>query len=340
VKPIELYRRMARARALELALGDLWRQGRISGEMHLGTGEEAVAAAVTAHLRPGDALALDHRPTTFMAARGLDLVPILKECLGRQDGLCHGHGGHMHLMSRDDLTAASGIVGSSGPAGAGFALAAKLLRPGSVAVAVCGEGAVNQGMLMESMNLAVAWKLPLVFVCKDNRWAITTESRSVTGGDLVQRALGFGLQAERVDGLDVEATAAAVDRAVTRARRREGPSFIVTECARLDGHLLGDTLLRIAHSPVAEGSEVLGKAIGDAITKPGGGIGARAASLFAMTVKLQRVKQDARGKAHDPIIVARRRLQREHVDVEAVEAEIHAEIERAVDAATDGAADA
>ena len=165
---LDLYRAMARARAFELLQAELWEQGLISGEMHLGTGEEAIAAGITAHLEPGDAVALDHRPTPVLTLLGVDPVRMLKEELGREDGLCRGNGGHMHLFSKEHLAASSGIVGSSGPLAAGFALAAKHLRPRSLAVAFFGDGAANQGVLMESLNIAALWKLPLILVCENN----------------------------------------------------------------------------------------------------------------------------------------------------------------------------
>ena len=159
-----LYRQMLRSRLFEEAVKRLWEEGLISGEMHLAIGEEAIAAAVVAHLGDGDAMALDHRGTPLLLMRGVDPVLLLREFLGQADGLCSGHGGHMHLYSRQHLAASSGIVGASGPAGVGFGLAAQYLRPGTCAVAFFGEGAMNQGMLLESMNLAVAWNLPVFFV--------------------------------------------------------------------------------------------------------------------------------------------------------------------------------
>ena len=195
-----LFRQMARARAFEDAISALWRAGRISGEMHLGTGEEAVAAGVVASLRPGDAVALDHRPTPVLTMLGVDLAGMLAEMLGMESGIQRGRAGHMHLMSRKLLAASSGIVGSSAPLGAGFALSGRALRPGSVAVAFFGDGAMNQGMLLETLNLAAAWSLPLLLVCKDNGWAITTRTDTVTGGDPVARARGFGLETVDVDG--------------------------------------------------------------------------------------------------------------------------------------------
>lgn len=252
----DLYRRMARARFCEEALADLWERGLISGEMHLGVGEEAVAAGVVIHLEEGDAMALDHRSTPPLVARGIDLLPLFLEMLGHEEGLCGGRGGHMHLFSRELLSASSGIVGSSAPLGAGFAIAAQYLNPGRVAVSFFGEGACNQGMLLETLNLAVAWKLPLVLVCKDNRWAITTRSRSVTGGNLVRRARAFGMPAWSVDGTRVEKVWAAAARAVDRARAGRGPSFILASCPRIEGHFLGDPLLRVYREPLRQTMEI------------------------------------------------------------------------------------
>lgn len=252
----KLYREMARMRFFEEALADLWNRGLISGEMHLGIGEEAVVAGVLDHLEEGDALALDHRSTPPLVARGVNMVSLFLEMLGDERGLCGGRGGHMHLFSREHLAASSGIVGSSAPLGAGFALAAQYLNPGRVAVAFFGEGAANQGMLLESLNLAAAWKLPLVFVCKDNRWAITTRSRSVTGGNLLRRARSFGMPASRVDGTRVERVWKAAGKAVGRARAGRGPSFILASCPRMEGHFLGDPMLRVFREPLRQTREI------------------------------------------------------------------------------------
>ncbi len=252
----DLYRRMARARFCEEALADLWERGLISGEMHLGVGEEAVAAGVVAHLVEGDAMALDHRSTPPLVARGIDLLPLFLEMLGHEDGLCGGRGGHMHLFCRELLSASSGIVGSSAPLGAGFAVAAQYLKAGRVAVSFFGEGACNQGMLLEALNLAAAWRLPLVLVCKDNRWAITTRSRSVTGGNLLRRARSFGIPARRVDGTRVDKVWEAAAWAVGRARAGRGPSFILASCPRMEGHFLGDPLLRVFREPIRQTMEI------------------------------------------------------------------------------------
>jgi pyruvate dehydrogenase E1 component alpha subunit len=330
---MDLYRDMALARAFELALAELWQAGRISGEMHLGTGEEAIAAGIVAHLRQGDAVALDHRPTPVLTLIGVDLVAMLREMLGREDGLCRGRGGHMHLFSPEHLAASSGIVGSSGPLAAGFALAAKHLRPGSVAVAFFGDGAVNQGMLLESFNLAAAWTLPLLFVCKDNKWAITTKSAAVTAGNLLQRAAGFGLVAEEVDGMDAMAVWQAAQSAIGRARRGKGPSFLLARCSRLDGHLLGDALVRAAQAPSREDTQDMRKLLSAAVTRGGGGVTARAKSLLGMMRLVGQVRGDRRDTRRDPLVAARNALKGRQEEVERIEHEIAEKVAEAVERA-------
>jgi pyruvate dehydrogenase E1 component alpha subunit len=272
------YRQMLRCRLFEEAARDLWQQGSISGEMHLGLGEEAIVVGVLAHLRDDDAMALDHRSTPPLVARGVDLTLLIKELVGSPDGLCSGRGGHMHLFSRQHLAASSGIVGASAPAAAGFALAGQLLRPQSVAVAFFGEGAMNQGMVMEAMNLAVAWKLPVLFVCKDNDWAITTRSSTVTGGRLMARAASFDMATRKVAGWKVEEVWSAAERLIRRARRGRGPSFLLAECAHLEGHFLGDPLLRVVRRPLQEMRQLAGP-LARAATAKGVSLGGRAASL-------------------------------------------------------------
>lgn len=240
-----LYLQMCRIRCAEEALERLWRDGRISGEMHLGLGEEAVVAGVVGRLEPGDALALDYRSTPPLVARGVDLTAIVSELIGSPNGLCGGRAGHMHLMSKEHLAAASGIVGAPGPLACGFGLAARNERTGGVAVAFFGDGAVNEGMLMESLNLAAAWQLPVVFVCKDNRWAVTTRSAVLTGGGLRRRLAAFGMPVLTVDGTDVEKVDRAASRSLGRARAGHGPSVLLVRCARLDGHFAGDPSARL-----------------------------------------------------------------------------------------------
>ncbi len=338
METLDLYRTATRARAFELALAELWQRGRISGEMHLGTGEEAIAAGVAAHLRAGDAVALDHRPTPMLVALGVDLVRLLREMLGSPDGLCRGRGGHMHLFSREHLAASSGIVGAAGPLGAGFALAAKRLRPGALAVAFFGDGAANQGMLMESMNLAVAWKLPLLFVCKDNGWAITTRSEAMTGGALTERARAFGLEADSADGGDLAAIHDAAGRAVARVRRNGGPFFLHASCPRLDGHFLGDPMVRMAKHPVSDGAETFGKVVAAAVSPRGGSVAARASGVVHLLDSLRHARLADREGRGDPLVRARRALADRRADLERIDGEVAAEVDGAVAAALGGEA--
>jgi len=247
-----LYTLMLKSRLFEEAIAKLWHDGLISGEMHLGTGEEAIITGVVTHLRDGDSMALDHRGTAAMLIRGVDPVLILYELLGHPKGLCGGMGGHMHLFSKEYLAASSGIVGAAGPTAAGFALAAQYLRPGTVTTAFFGEGAMNQGMLMESINLASVWNLPVLFVCKNDSWSITTESAKMTGGELNERVRGFGVPVVEVDGLDVLAMWKAAYDAIERARSGQGPTFLHAHCVHLEGHFLGYQLKRIIRSPIKD----------------------------------------------------------------------------------------
>ena len=269
VDPWHLYTLMLSSRLFEEATARLWHEGLISGELHLGTGEEAVVAGIVSHLREGDAMALDHRGSAALLMRGLDPRLLLHEMLGHPQGLCGGAGGHMHLFAPGLLAASSGIVGASGPAGVGFALAAELLRPGTVAIAFFGEGAMNQGMVMESLNLAAAWKLPVLFACKDDGWSITTRSPAVTGGTLEERARGLGVPAVDVDGLDAAAVCQAAGEAIERARAGGGPAFLRARCVHLEGHFLGFPLIRMVRDPLKESPAIVGP-LGRALFTPGG----------------------------------------------------------------------
>ncbi|MBY8986270.1 MAG: thiamine pyrophosphate-dependent dehydrogenase E1 component subunit alpha [Candidatus Lokiarchaeota archaeon] len=255
----QLYRMMLRSRLFENAVTDLWEKGKISGEMHLGTGEEAIIAGVISQLEEGDAIAIDHRGTPPLIMRGIDPVLLLLEFLGHSQGLCAGQGGHMHLFSKEDLIATSGIVGSSGPAATGFALALQYQKKKNIAVAFFGEGAINQGMMLESMNLASAWNLPVLFVCKDNDWSITTISENVTGGSLIERAKGFGIEGYEVNGTDAEAVWKLLSEIIPKMREEGGPQFIHAHCVHLEGHYLGDLLVRTSRNPnmLAETTEPL-----------------------------------------------------------------------------------
>jgi pyruvate dehydrogenase E1 component alpha subunit len=294
--------------------------------MHLGTGEEAIIAGVVSQLREEDAMALDHRGTSALLMRGVDPILILHELLGHPEGLCGGMGGHMHLFSKQHLAASSGIVGAEGPTAAGFALAAQTLRPGTVAVAFFGDGAVNQGMLMESMNLASVWNLPVLFVCKDDSWAITTQSAGVTGGNLNERAKGLGVPAVEVDGLDVLAVWEVAHDAIERARSGHGPAFLHARCVHLEGHFLGFQLLRIIRAPLKEMPKIA-VPLTKSFLKPGGAsLRERITGIKAVTASVLSALRDPRqDPADDPLTRARKTIISEPARLQELEDRIEKE---------------
>ncbi len=303
----QLYRQMCRIRAVERAVAALWRAGLVAGEMHLGSGEEATVAGVLAHLEDGDALSVDYRSTPPFVARGVSPAALLHEVLGHPQGLDGGRGGHMHLLSPDHLAASTGIVGAPLPVACGLGLAAQQAGAGRVCVALFGDGAVNEGMAMESLNLASVWRLPILFVCKDNRWAVTTRSRAVTGGGLTRRARGLGLPVEHVDGTDVTSVWRASGRALARARRGRGPTFLVADVERLEGHFLGDPLVRVAGEASAFREQV-GPLVAAMRDSRGAPPAARARSLLGMTATIGAAVVDRVRPRRDPLARTRRLL--------------------------------
>jgi pyruvate dehydrogenase E1 component alpha subunit len=329
----DLYRLMLRSRLFEQAVIQLWDDGKISGEMHLAIGEEAIAAGVVGQIQHGDALALDHRGTPPLIMRGVDPTLILLEFLGQSEGLCAGMGGHMHLFSRPHLTASSGIVGASAPAAVGFALSARYLRPGKIAVAFFGEGAMNQGMVMESFNLAASWELPVLFICKDNELAITTLSSSVTSGSLIDRAKSFGMNATEIDGSDVLAVWNAAKSALKHARKGDGPSYLHMHCRRPEGHFLGDPLIRIARHPVKEMKELAGPLLKSVTKKKGTSLGQRAGSLRSVSSLLGKTVKSQLFKEKDPLELLRQKIAADKERLKRIEREVKEEIQAAVNKA-------
>jgi TPP-dependent pyruvate/acetoin dehydrogenase alpha subunit len=323
-----LYGLMLKSRLFENAIAQLWKDGLISGEMHLGTGEEAVIAGVVSQLKEGDAMALDHRGTAAMLLRGVDPVLILRELLGRPDGLCGGMGGHMHLFSKEHLAASSGIVGSEGPSAAGFALAAQALRRGTVAVAFFGDGAMNQGMLMESMNLAAVWKLPVLFVCKDDSWAITTKSDRATGGGLSDRARGLGLLPFDVDGADVRRVWEVAREAIEKVRSGRGPAFLHARCVHFEGHFLGFQLLRVIRDPLREVPRIAIPLMGSFLRPGGAPARERLAGMGMVLSSIWDTLHDSRQEASsDPLVRARTALRTEPARLKALEDDVAHEID-------------
>ena len=247
----EMYGRMVTARYYEERLQEEYLEGKqpafdisaglIPGELHLAAGQEAAAAGVCAHLHDDDTVTAPHRPHHVAIAKGVDLDRMTAEIFGRRTGLSKGKGGHMHLFDQDVNFAGSGIIAEGCPPAVGAALAAKKRGEDSVAVAYLGEGAINQGGFLESLNLASVHNLPVVFVIEDNDWAISMPKERVTDVENgAQRADGFDMHGTRVDHDDAVAVYEAAGEAVGRARDGNGPTLLEVQVHRRMGHFMGD----------------------------------------------------------------------------------------------------
>lgn len=215
--------------------------GPVPGEMHLAAGQEPVAVGVCAHLRREDTLTGTHRPHHFAIAKGVPLNTMAAEIFGKATGLGRGKGGHMHLFDPEHKFGCSGIIAAGLPPACGAALAAKKRGQDRVAVAFFGEGAANAGTFHESLNLAARWKLPVVFVCEDNKYAISVEkSVSTAIASNADRAVAYGMPGVRVEHNDALEVFEVAGEAVARARRGQGPSLVEVKTDRYMGHFQGD----------------------------------------------------------------------------------------------------
>jgi pyruvate dehydrogenase E1 component alpha subunit len=238
---MRMYRRMVMIRLFEEQVNELYTRALMPGLAHLYVGEEAVAVGICEALRPTDYITSTHRGHGHCVAKGASPNRMFAELLGKKLGYCKGKGGSMHIA--DPATGnlgANAIVGGSTGIATGAALSAKRLGTGQVAVCFFGEGALGQGVLYEVMNLAALWKLPVIYVCENNLYNEYTHYSETTAGDILARGMAFGVHAESVDGQDVRAVYAAAQRLVDRARKGEGPAFLVCNTYRYTGHHVGD----------------------------------------------------------------------------------------------------
>lgn len=235
------YLTMVRMRRFEEACLAGVASGEIHGEVHLGIGQEAIAAGMVGFLTDQDALVSTHRNHLHALAKGVAVYPLLAEVFEKETGLCGGFGGHMHIFDLPRRFSTTGIVGSTLPVALGHAYAAHLSDRGSVAVGVSGDGGANAGGFHEALNIAGAWHLPLVVLIENNEWAISVpfEEASATP-TLAERATSYQAWGKRVDGLDVLAVAAAFGEAVAHARSGHGPAILEATCYRFRGHYEGD----------------------------------------------------------------------------------------------------
>jgi len=239
---LEMYRRMIRIREFELAAMELFKRGQAKGAMHPYIGQEASGVGVCMALRRDDLIAGTHRSHGHNIAKGADTKKMMAEILGKETGYCKGRGGSMHIAAFETGSlGALAVVGSGIPLAVGAALAFKMRGEDRVAVPFTGEGGSNTGNWHECLNMASIWDLPVVFVLENNHWAVSTRVDSVVKvKDLSIRAQSYGIPGIRVDGFDVLAVYEAAIEAVTRARRGEGPTLLVTESYRFEGHYAGE----------------------------------------------------------------------------------------------------
>ena len=248
---VDMYETLVKIRRFEERIRELYladklpafdiAAGLIPGEMHLAAGQEPVAVGMRPHLKDGDAITATHRPHHVAIAQGVDLKKMTAEIFGRDTGLGHGKGGHMHLFSVEPNFGCSGIVGEGIPVAVGAAMAFRHRGTDNVALSFFGEGAANQGSFHESLNLAALWRLPVVFVCEDNAYAISVPKTASTAiADNSDRAAAYGIPGVLVADNDPVAVYEVMGEAIARARRGDGPSLIEVKTDRLWGHFEGD----------------------------------------------------------------------------------------------------
>jgi len=238
---LRMYGQMVAIREFEEHANDLYLRALMPGLTHLYEGEEAVAVGICSALRPDDYVTSTHRGHGHCLAKGAKPDRMFAELLGKEAGYCRGKGGSMHIA--DPATGnlgANAIVGGSAGIATGAAFAAKMLGNGRICICFFGEGALGQGLLYEVMNMASLWKLPVVYVCENNMYNEYTHYSETTAGEVLARPAAFGIPGESVDGQDVRGVYQVASRLVERARKGEGPSFLLANTYRYRGHHVGD----------------------------------------------------------------------------------------------------
>jgi pyruvate dehydrogenase E1 component alpha subunit len=236
-----MYQQMLKIRTFEEHVNELYTSAKMPGLAHLYIGEEAIAVGVCEALRKDDYITSTHRGHGHCLAKGATLDKMFCELLGKAPGYCGGKGGSMHIADQDTGNlGANAIVGGSAAIATGAAFSSKRLGNGRVAVCFFGEGALGQGVLYESMNMAQLWKLPVVYVCENNLYNEYTHHSETTAGSMKARAEAFGLLTVEVDGQNVREVHETAKGLVERARRGDGPAFMLCHTYRYLGHHVGD----------------------------------------------------------------------------------------------------
>lgn len=238
---LHVYQQMAKIRAFEEKVNELYQSAKMPGLAHLYSGQEAVAVGVCETLRRDDYITSTHRGHGHCLAKGASIDRMFAELLGKEAGYCRGKGGSMHIADPESGNlGANAIVGGSAGIATGAAFSAKMRGSDQVAVCFFGEGALGQGLLYEVMNMASLWKLPVIYVCENNMYNEYTHFNETLAGEVTLRPEAFGIHVESVDGQDVQRVYEAMQRLVERARRGEGPAFLECKTYRFYGHHVGD----------------------------------------------------------------------------------------------------
>jgi acetoin:2,6-dichlorophenolindophenol oxidoreductase subunit alpha len=250
---LTLYARMILIRSFERKLQELFSRGRLPGFVHLYVGEEAIAVGACSVLRRDDKITSTHRGHGHLIAKGADVRKMMAEIMGKATGLCHGKGGSMHIADYSlGILGANGIVGGGIPIATGSALADRTLGRDRVTVCFFGDGAANQGVLLEALNLSSIWQLPVVFLCENNGYTEWMRTGDITAGEIAERARPFGVRSAAVDGNDVLAVRTCVGAAVSRARAGGGPSLIEARTYRMLAHNEGEEAFSGVYRRAAE----------------------------------------------------------------------------------------
>src|SRR5262245_17545594 len=250
-----MYAGMLRVRLFEERVRELFAGGRIPGFLHTSVGQEATAVGVATALRPDDYVLSTHRGHGHLVAKGGSLRGLMAELYGKANGVCHGKGGTMHIADVSvGYLGANGVLAAGCVLAPGVGLSIRHRKTGQVVLTFFGDGAANRGPFHEGVNLAALWRLPVIFLCENNRWASTTaHARSAAGGSIAARAAAYGIPGESIDGNDVLAVHDAVGRAAERARGGDGPSLIEAHTIRWVGHFEGDAQAYRTRDEAAEG---------------------------------------------------------------------------------------
>lgn len=252
----DLYRSMKRIRLIEETLIGLVAADEVPGSAHFSIGQEAVAVGVCSVLRDSDVITSTHRGHGHVIAKGASAAGVIAELMGKETGPNKGRGGSMHVADLSKgIYGANGMVGGGVPFAVGAAWAAKQDGTEAVAVAFFGDGALQEGILLESMNMASLWGIPVVFVCENNGYAVTLRVEDGVAGSPVARAASFDMPASKHDGMNVVEVREAAERAVAHARAGNGPSYLEFETYRYEGHQSGEESLRLDYRQDAEVQE-------------------------------------------------------------------------------------